>query len=99
MCSLQILLYLFTFRLIALKQFNSLTTIECISWLGDREDTHLTGMREFRALFPALANIFMFDFVFCCCCVYTFCQNTFLSRRFAILSAMVSYFEYLTYMY
>jgi len=40
MCGPQIRLCLFTFRPIASKQLNSLTTIDILSWLGGAVETY-----------------------------------------------------------
>jgi len=52
---------------IALRQLNSLTKIDMFSQLDDQEVTHPTGVRDVPGRFPALARIFTFDFVVCCC--------------------------------
>jgi len=57
----QIWLCLFTFRPIALNELNGLTTIDTLSW-----------PKTSRVQSPALARVFMFEFLFCCCCAFTF---------------------------
>jgi len=46
MCGPQIRLCLFTFRPIASKQLNSLTTLDTFSWLGGAVVTHSLWMQE-----------------------------------------------------
>jgi len=46
MCDRQIRLCLFTFRPLALKELNSLTTIVTLSWLGGEEATHPLIVRK-----------------------------------------------------
>ena len=64
MCGPQIRLCLFTclftYRLIASKWLNSLTTIDTTS----------------RVQFPAPTRVFMFEVLFYCYCVFTFCPET-----------------------
>ena len=83
MCGPQIRLSLFTFRPIALKQLNGLTTIYTISLRFDADVTHPSGVEKSRVQFSTLTRNLMFDFLFCCCCVFTFLTNThYLSRYF-----------------
>ena len=51
MCGPQIRLCLLTFRPIASKQFNSLTTLVTFSWLGGSEVTHSLRCPGFISLF------------------------------------------------
>jgi len=46
----QIRVCLFTFRLIASKQFNSLTTIDTLSWLGGAVLTHPLWVKDVLTL-------------------------------------------------
>jgi len=50
---LQIRVCLFTFRPIASKQFNSLTTIDSLSWLGGAVVTHPLWVQEVPGSTPA----------------------------------------------
>ena len=38
--------------------------------------THPLWVQESRVQSPAPAKDFMFDSLFCCCCVFTFCPKT-----------------------
>ena len=81
MFGLQISLCLLTFRPIASKQLNRLTTLVTLSLLDGAEVTALTHplwVREVPGSIPGPARIFMFDFVFYCCCVFYF-SGVFLS--------------------
>ena len=94
----QIRVCLFTFRPIASKQLNSLTTIDTFSWLGGAVVTHPLWVQEVPGSIPSSGKVFLFDFLFCCCCVFSFCPKThYLSQKFAIPFAMLSYLVYLTY--
>jgi len=99
MCGPQIQLCLFTFRLIVSKQLNSLTTIDTPSWLGGAEVTHALWVRELLGSIPFSGKgLFMFDFLFCCCGVFTFCpKKHYLSQNLAIPFAMLIYLVYITY--
>ena len=56
------------------------------------------GCKRSRVKFPAPARVFMFDFLLCCCCVFTFCPKThYSSQNFAISFAMLIFLVYLTY--
>ena len=69
----QILLCLFTFRPIASKQLNGLTTIDTLSWLGLAVVTHLLWVQEVPGAMPGSSKGFLFVFLLCCsCCVFTF---------------------------
>ena len=88
----QIWLCLCTFRPIASKQLNGLTTMDTLSWLGGAVVTHLPWVTDVPE------RVFMFDFLYCCCCVFTFCPKThYFSQKFAIPFTMLIYFVYLTY--
>jgi len=69
-------LCLFTFRPIASKQLNGLTTIDILSWLGGAIVTHPLGCKRSRVQSPTQARVFMFDFLYCFCCVFSFCPKT-----------------------
>jgi len=74
----QIWFGLFTFRPIASKNLNGLTIIDTFSWLGGAVVTHSLWVQEVPVQSPAPAMVFMFDLLFCCCCVFTFLsKNTF----------------------
>jgi len=96
MCGPQIRLCLFTFRPIASKSLNSLTTIDILSWLGGAEVTYPLLVREVPGSIPGSGK--GFDFRFGGFCVFTFCPKTHdLLQNFAIPSAMLIYLVYLTY--
>jgi len=73
MCGLQIRLCLFTFRSIALKQLNSLTTNDTFSWLVGPEVT--SGMLEVPGSIPAHGKDFNVWFSILLLCFYFFVQN------------------------
>ena len=58
MCGPHIRLCLFTFRPIALKQLNSLTTFDTFSSLGVPEVTHPTGVRDVPGSIPGSGKDF-----------------------------------------
>jgi len=87
MCGLQIRLCLFTFRPIASKHLNSLTTIVTFSWLGGAVVMHPLWLREVPGSNPDLARVFMFDFLFCCCC----CIFTYLSKNTLFVTKMCNF--------
>ena len=90
MCGWQIQLCLFTFRPIALKQLNSLTTIYTFSWLDNPEIKH---MQELPGSIPGSSKGFYVLFsILLLLCFNFLVQNTFLSRNFII--PFVSYFPY-----
>jgi len=99
----QIQLCLFTFRRIVSKQLNGLTTIDTFSWLGGAVVTHPLWVQEVLDSIPDSGKGFknnyrMFDFLFCCFCVFTFCPKThYLSQKSVFSFAMLIYFVYLTY--
>jgi len=66
MCGPQIQLCLFTFRLNASKQMNSLTTLVPPSWLDGAEVTHPLWVREIPGSITGSGKGFMFDFLFFC---------------------------------
>jgi len=70
----QIQLCLFTCRPIASKQLNSLTTIDTDSWLGGAVVTHPLWVQEVPGLIPGSGKgFYVWFFLFCCWCVFTFC--------------------------
>ena len=73
MCGPQIRLCLLTFRPIASKQLNSLTTLVTLSWLGGAEVTHSLCVRGHVINSPP--RVFRFNFLFCFCCDFTFCPK------------------------
>jgi len=76
-CGPQIRLCLLTFRPIASKELNSLTTIVTLSCLGGAEVTHPLWLREVPGSIPS--KDFMFDLLFCCCCNFTFLHDCYFS--------------------
>ena len=64
-------LCLFTFRPIASKQLNGLTTINTLIWLAGAVVTHPLWVQGIPGSSPAPARVFMFDF-----CFYFFCPKT-----------------------
>ena len=81
----QIWLCLFTFRPIASKQLNGLTTIDTVSWLGGAVLTHPLWVQAVPGSIPGSGKGFYVSFLFCCCCVFTFLSKThYLSQKFAI---------------
>jgi len=99
MCSPGIRLCLFTFRPIASKQLNSLTTIITVSWPGGAVVTHPLWVQEVPGSIPGSGKgfyVWFFCFVvvvFLLLCPKTYC----LSQNFAIYFAMFIYLEYSTY--
>ena len=86
MCGPQIRLCSFTFRTIVLKQLNSLTTINTLSWLAGAEVTHPLWVRELPGSIPGSGKGFYFLF-FCYFCGFFlfFVQKHYLSQKFAML--------------
>jgi len=67
MCGPQIRLCLFTFRPIASKQLNSLTTIDILSWLGAPVVTHLLWVQEVPGSIPGIGKgFYVWFFVLLC---------------------------------
>ena len=90
----QIWLCLFTFRPIASKQLNSLTTIDTLSWLGGAVVTHPLWVQEVPGSISGSGLIFCFVIVV----FLLFRSKThYLSQQFAISFAMLIYSVYLTY--
>ena len=93
-----ILLCLLTFRPNASKKLKSLTTINALSWLGGAVVTHPRWVHEVPGSIPSSGKGFMFDFLFCCCCVFTFLSKTHnLWQKFAIPFTILIYLVYLRY--
>jgi len=76
LCGSHIRLCLFTFRPIASKQLNSLTTIVTFSWLGGAQVTHPLWLRDVPGSIPGSGKGFMFDFCFDVVVFLLFCPNT-----------------------
>jgi len=57
--------------------------------------THPLCVQEVPGSIPGFGKGFMFDFLFCCCCVLLFCPKThYLSQKFAIPFTMLIYLVY-----
>ena len=91
----QIWFCLFTFQLIVWKQLNSSTKIysQLIRWSVVQWQRIGFGCKRSPFQFPALARVYTFVcliFLFCCCCVLTFCPKAhYLSQNVAIPFAML----------
>jgi len=73
----QIWLCLFTFRAIASKQLNGLTTIDILSWLGGAVVTHPLWVLEVPRSIPGSGKgFYVWFFVLLLLCFYFFVQNT-----------------------
>jgi len=96
MCGLQIRLFLFIFRTITLKQFNSLITIDTFSCLCGQEATHRTAVREVPSSTPVSGKDFNVWFFVLWFSFYVFAHNTLLSRNVAIPFAMLIHLVFLT---
>jgi len=60
--------------------------------------THPLSVQEVPGSIPGSARVFMFDFLYCCCCVFTFLSKThYLSQNIAIPFTMLIYLVYSTY--
>ena len=82
MSGTQIWVCLFTFRLIASKQLNSLTTIDTLSWLGGAVVTHSLWVQEVPCSIPGSGKGFYVWFVLLLLCFY-FCVKThYLAQKF-----------------
>jgi len=94
MCGPQIRLCLFTFRPIASKQLNSLTTIDTLSWLGGAMVTHPLWVQEVPGSIPGsgkgfyvwffcfVVDVFLFfvqKHIICHKICNSFCNSNFLS--------------------
>ena len=72
----QIWLCLFTFRPIASKQLNSLTTIDTFSWLGGAVVTHPLCVQEVPGSTPGAGKgFYVWFFVLLLLCFYFFVQK------------------------
>jgi len=72
----QILLCLFTFRPIASKKLNSLTTINAFSWLGGAVVTHPLLVQEVPGSIPSSGKgFYVWFFVLLLFCFYFFVKN------------------------
>jgi len=77
MCGTQIRLCLFTFRLIASKWLNSLTTIDTLTWLGGADVTHPLWVRESPVSITGSGKCFyVWSFCFVVVVFFTFCPET-----------------------
>jgi len=73
----QIWLCLFTFRPIASKQLNGLTTIDTVSWLGGAVVTHPLWVQEVPGSIPGSGKGFYVSFfALLLLCFYFFVKNT-----------------------
>jgi len=94
----QIWLCLFTFRPIASKQLNSLTTIDTLSWLSGAVVTHLLWVQEVPGSIPGSGKgFYVWFFVLLLLCFYFFVKNTYLSQKFAIPFTILIYLVFLRY--
>ena len=78
----------FTCQPIALKQFNSLTTIVTFSWRGGPEVTHPPWVQDVPGSIPSSGKYFVFA-LFCFCVLllfwfYVLSKTHYLSRTFII---------------
>jgi len=71
----QIWLCLFTFRPIALKQSNGLTTINILNWLGGAVVTHPLWVKEVPGSIPGSGKGFYFFVLLLLLCFYFFVQK------------------------
>jgi len=71
----QIWLCLFTFRPIASKQFNGLTTIDTLSWRGGAVVTHPLWVQEVPGSIPVSGKGFYVWFFVLLLCFYFFVQK------------------------
>jgi len=73
----QIWLCLFTFRPIASKQLNGLTTIDTLSWLGGAVVTHPLWVQEVPGSIPGSGKgFYVWFFVLLLLCFYFLSKNT-----------------------
>jgi len=94
MCGPKIRLCLFTFRSIASKQVNSLTTIVTLSWLGGAVVTHVLWVQEVRGSIPGSGKGFHVSFL--CFVDFTLLsKNTFFVKIFCNSSCNVNLFSIL----
>ena len=99
MCGPQIRLCLFTFRPIASKWLNNLTTIDTLSWLGGAEVMYPLWVWKVPGSIPGSGKGFdVRFFLFCCFCAFIFCPKPHdLLQNFAIPFAMLLDLVYLLY--
>jgi len=83
----QIWLCLFTYRPIASKQFNGLTTIGTLSWLRGAVVTHPLWVQEIPGSIPGSSKGFYVLFFICCCVFIRFCP-----KKTVIVSKVCSFF-------
>jgi len=96
MCGSQIRLCLFTFRHIASKQLNSLTSILTLNWLCGAEITHPLWVQEVPGSIPGSCSGFYVWFCFVVVVFLIFCKKThYLSQNVAIPFAMLIYLVYI----
>ena len=73
----QIWLCLFTFRPIASKKLDGLTTIDTLSWLGGAVVTHPLWVQEVPSSIPGSGKgLYVWFFVFLLLCFYFLPKNT-----------------------
>jgi len=77
----QIWLCLFTFRPIASKQLNGLTTIDILSWLGGAVVTHPLWVQEVQGSIPDSGKGFYVWFFVLLLCFYFFVQKHGIYRK------------------
>jgi len=78
----QIRLCLFTFRPIASKQLNGLTTIDTVSWIGVAVVTHPLWVQEVPGLIPGSGKGFYVKFfALLWLCFYFFCQKQIICHK------------------
>jgi len=94
MCGPQIRLCLFTFRPIASKQLNRLTTIDTLSWLCSAEVTHPLMVHEVMGSIPSSGNGFL-CLIFFILLFLIFVPKHYLSQKFAIPFSMLIYLVYM----
>jgi len=83
MCGQQIRLSLFTFRPIASKQLNSLTTIDILSWLIGAVVTHPLWVQEDPGSIPGSGKgCYVWFFVLLLLCFYFLSKTTLFFTQF-----------------
>jgi len=94
----QILLCLFTFRPIASKKLNSLTTINALSSLGGAVVTHPLWVQDVPGSIPSSGKgFYVWFFVLLLLCFYFMSKTHYLSQKFAIHFTILIYLVYLRY--
>jgi len=82
MSGTQIWLCLFTFRPIALKHLNSLTTIDTLSWLGGAVVTHPLWVQEVPGSIPGSGKgFYVWLFVLFLLCFYFLVQKDIICHK------------------